>query len=164
MLTLDTPYGNNEDGNVLYATIESNPDNSNLWKTEDGGLDWSDDTMWSDWGDANAPRVMHWGGCGTFTQDEDRVYYWTTGNTLKISSSGGADGTFTNATGTGKSGTVLGSGGFPTDQNQLYLVTTTGIFISTDAGENWVDKTGDFETTVDTLGGDFSVIVPLWIE
>jgi len=82
-------------------------------------------------------------------------------NDLYLSTDGGV--TSYQASANGVDGNVRASGGFPFNQNQYYLLTTAGIYVSTNNGDDFVDKTGDwaFDFNIDIGHG---IIVPDWTE
>ena len=97
----------------------------------------------------------------THTQDDQKAFFWantiTTGaTTLYITDN--AFSTESAATKSGFGGTPGGSGGFAYNGNQFYVITTTGIFVSVDRGENFLDKTGDWAFGFTNP----RVTVPLW--
>jgi hypothetical protein len=67
---------------------------------------------------------------------------------------------------TGLSGVPTAGGGFPTDGEQYYVVTDSGIFVTIDAGANFIDTTGDwaFGFTGSGTAPYHNIIVPDWTE
>jgi hypothetical protein len=144
------PYNNNSTGQIIYAVWQ----NEGLYRSEDGGSNWSE--LGSDIY-TNAKRH----GIESYTENRMRLFHWREDDTLWLSTDGGDSWSQANATGV--SGMVRAAGGFPYNNQQYYVLTTTGIFVSIDNGDTFTDKTGDwaFGFTI-TLGN--SVITPLWLE
>jgi hypothetical protein len=98
-----------------------------------------------------------------YTQDKDRLAFWSVEQSapleLHISNDGGA--TESTVSMTGITGEIRASGGFPYNNSLYYAVTTTGVFVSSDRGSTWTDKTGAL-SLVTAKGA--AVIVPNWTE
>jgi hypothetical protein len=146
-ISLHTPYDDNADGRVIFVSLSSGS-----WWTETGGDTW---TLISD--GVTAAKD----GIGTYTQNRLRVYLWKDDNTFWTSEDGGQS--WTQRAAAGVSGDVRAAGGFPTSGDQYYVLTTAGIFVSTDGGETFIDKTGDWAFGFD-LPLNTGTIVPDWTE
>ena len=91
---------------------------------------------------------------------------------LKISSDGGTTWTEATCTGLGLAANewVMAASGFPYSGGQMYVLTNKHVYLSTDYGENWTDKSGD--AGLNSSGLDFEyvenygngVIVAGWTE
>jgi hypothetical protein len=116
-------------------------------------------------GDAGIKRWM----AEQNTLNQNAVYQWQPhpAGTLWVSNDSGDSWSEVTSSGILTSGITYASGGFPTNTNQFYLIrsrdlSTAGIYVSTDGGVNWVEKTGNISPL---LASQFrSVIVPLWTE
>jgi hypothetical protein len=105
--------------------------------------------------------TCHRFGAETWTQDKNRGFFWRL-SSLALLTTDNAFSSTSVATGTGLSGTVVASsGGFPYNNSQFYAVTNSGIFVSTDRGETWVNKTGDWLSSFVLTAS--KVIVPVWV-
>jgi hypothetical protein len=157
------PYNDNTDGNVCYfALIDVNGSQWHYYagKTEDGA------TITTISGGISIPfpssRLAKRTGIESYTQNRLKSYRWL--NSSLYISTDGFD-TETNISTSGISGNVVASGGFPYNSDQFYAVTESGIFVSTDDGNTWADKTGDWAFGgFNTTGNGTGVIVPLWTE
>ena len=148
-VVVNVPYKDNGDADIVIWSLSTG-----ARKSEDGGLTASN----LDDGSATLARD----GINSYTDDRQILYRWKTDNTFWISTNAGTS--FTLKSATGISGTVKATGGFPTNSSQFYVETSTGIFVSVDGGDNFIDKTGDWSfgfTITQVTGG---TIVPLWIE
>ncbi len=149
--TVHVPYNGNPDGNILYISKYADATAARgVQKSTDAGASFSG-MLFS----GSNSEVTRW-GVESYTNNLLKMYFPIAGD-FHVSDDG-IDSEST-ATGTGLSGTIGATGGFPTTDNQFYTVTTTGVFVSIDRGENWTDKTGSI-----TIGAVPYVIVPLWTE
>jgi hypothetical protein len=149
------PYDGNEAGNIVYVCTSGGTGFPGLWKSTNSGASWGSRVI------TTAPSFSARRFCAeTWTQNNQRGFYWTSAPALVTTDS--AFSSTATATGTGLVGTVVyASGGFPYNNSQFYAVTGSGIYVSTDRGETWVDKTGDWLSGfVLTLP---EVIVPVWV-
>jgi hypothetical protein len=104
-------------------------------------------------------------GFEAYTEDSDLLFWWTAGDDgLYTSIDGGANWTLKSAT--GLTGEPVAAGGFPYNGQQYYVVTTTGIFVSVDGGNSFVNKTGDWSFGFTASGSEpyHNIIVPDWTE
>lgn len=102
-------------------------------------------------------------GIETYTEDRQRVFHWTHDDKLYLSTDAGSSFTLANANGV--TGDVRATGGFPFNQSQYYVLSTSGIYVSIDNGDTFMDKTGDWVgsgLSVISIGN--GVIVPDWTE
>lgn len=148
--SIHVPYANNPDGDIVYIAVGGSAGGMGLYYSDDGLSTWSVI-------DASIASLIHRRATETHTQNDQSGFYWSGNLTLETTADGFAT-TDTPAL-TGLSGTVLASGGFPYQDGQFYAITTTGIFVTVDGGENWSDKTGDWATAIATR----CVIVPVWV-
>lgn len=168
--TMICPYEGNTAGNIVWVSYDGSGSVSGVFKTTDGfsnvtqislpGVDTGDETS----------RVKRL-GIEIFAQDSNQIAIWTVNNRLFKST----DGTnFTEVSFTGyipaTHGDVMGAGGFPYAGSQYYIITRGRyIFVSTDGGATWIDKSGDFRTIATTNPGDPAsgtrngVVVPVWV-
>lgn len=168
--TVHCPYNDNSAGNIVYITVSSANnlpwtyvyDYSTLTLTQISTLAYSN------------PQIRNFakrGGIETNTLNRQHVYRWENVNgSAYISTDGG--GSWAEASMGGISeptGVVLAAGGFPTNTSQLYLVkrrtanNSPCVYVSTDSGENWVEKTGNLSSILSPPNFR-TVIVPLWTE
>ena len=145
------PYDGNTSGNLAYIS------STDAWR----GLYYTDDSGAST---NQLQTTAHAGGrrnMETHPQNNQAGYRWIPTNDLTVSDDG-----FDNVSSvsmSGYSGNISGGGGFPTEENQFYAITTDAILVSTDRGVNWSNKTGDWAFGF-TYQDDVGVIVPLWTE
>jgi hypothetical protein len=144
------PYEGNEAGNIVWFgnsanTYKSTDSGVTLTNIEPGGL----------------PSIIKRTGVETYTYNNNLVHFWDSANDLYTSNDGGNS--WTQKSATGVTGTVCAAGGFPYNNAQYYIVTTTGVFVSTDGGDTFIDKTGDIPSVA---GADRTrtAIVPNWLE
>ena len=152
-IAMHCPYNGNESGNLAYMS-DDGAGWRGLWKTENS---FSSNTQ--------VQTTAHQGGrrnMETHTLDNQAGYRWIPTNVLTITDNAFVN--VTNATNTGFSGGIKGGGGFPTTDQQFYAISTSGIFVSTDRGENWIDKTGNWAFGLANWQDNGGVIVPLWTE
>jgi hypothetical protein len=169
--TIHCPYTNNEDGQIVYS-FGSVSGGEGLAYSLDGASTWTEVMPFNT---LNGAPIHRWGG-ETYTQSP-QSYFWfyngTDTHTLYISES--PTSTFAPKAMSGISGLIYSSGGFPYVNSQFYAVGENGIYVSTDAGDTWVDKTGDWAFGLSSTysvnfpkGGAISVhayvIVPNWTE
>jgi Abnormal spindle-like microcephaly-assoc'd, ASPM-SPD-2-Hydin len=171
--------------NGRIDSIAINPNNPNviyigatdggIWKTIDAGVNWTPLT------DHQPMLAIGEPGAIAIDPNNTNTLYVGTSSFLKVT---GAQGTQLNttigilkSTDGGASWIILGSGipagntgnanqfvnqsifGIavdPADSNNLYLAASTGLFFSTDAGQNWTLGTGGGGSQADSLGFDAS--------
>lgn len=149
--TLHCPYTNNDNGNTLYVTVLGA-----TWKSVDGGVTF---TSLGIIPENNVSRH----GVETWTLDDRLLYVWDVNSSLQVSTNAGVS--FTQK-GTVPGNTIKAGGGFPFENSTYYAVTVTGIYYSTDGGNNFFNKTGNFPATTSlsfTGTNNKAVIVPLWV-
>jgi hypothetical protein len=155
------PYDDNEDGNRIYASAYfDDPAARGVYVSENGGANWSQLVT-----GLGYSSVKRW-GIGAFTHNRQLMDF-VIGGTLYLSNNALAS--YEAAAGSGMSGTIRSTGGFPYNRNQFYAVTSTQILLSQDRGETWTNKLGNHPVTASPnfLVSDSSlraVIVPLWTE
>jgi hypothetical protein len=165
--TMDIPYADNQTGNRIYITMFSDVHaRRGTWASTNGGSGWT-----VKYASSVTPNVIHRWGVASYTLDKDAGFF-ALGSGLQITDDGFD--TYSSAAMTGATGTIRATGGFPTVSSQFYLVTGTatgnnGIYVSTDRGENWSNKTGNWKSVMGiaintALATDRTVIVPLWTE
>jgi hypothetical protein len=136
LFSLSCPYDGNEAGNIIYLGGFSG-----TYKTDDAGATWSHLSYDGVLKSTGIVRI----GIQAHTLDSDIVVAWVA-DQLWISENAGL--TWVQKTATGKPGLVRAAGGFPTNSSQLYGVgnagTTVKIGVSTDGGDTFDDKTGDW--------------------
>lgn len=155
--TVHCPYNGNPDGDLVYFAFSDLGAGAaarrGFYRTTDGGS-----TIEELADESN--NVKRW-AIETYTQDSNIVYYWNEDNELWVSTDGGDN--WTQRAAAGLTGDVLSTGGFPYNENQYYVLTSTpGIFLSLDGGETFIDKTGNWSWDAPTDVGH-QVIVPLWL-
>ncbi len=148
--SLHVPYSNNPDGDIVYAALGGSAGGQGLFYSDDAGATWASV-------EAGTASTPHRRAAETYTQNDQSGFFWTGTLTLNTTDDGFSS-TSTPAL-TGLSGTIYACGGFPYQDGQFYAVTSDGIFVTTDGGENWSDKTGDWATAIAAR----CVIVPLWV-
>lgn len=117
------------------------------------------------------------GGIESYLQDGDKLIYWSERLSNEIeklwkSTDGGATWTKADATGLGITSNewVMASARFQYDPNIIYVLTNKHVYVSTDGGVNFSNKSGDI--SLNSSGNDFeylenygnAVIVSLWVE
>jgi hypothetical protein len=154
--TLHYPYSNNQSGaNVYYADSGGT---GGLYKSSNGGLTWSKIAS-----DLTSPDLfIHRHMAETYTLNINQVHYWNSSTQLRVSTNGGASFETRGATG----GDLKAAGGFPFDNGRFYVVTSTGIFVSTDNGNTFYNKTNNYPVSeLATTGYNRrAIIVPVWVE
>lgn len=165
------PYNNNESGNTVYYQ-GTEPDNSLniLCKSTNAGvsrtvIDLQSVVAGTHTGGTYIPRT----GIESYTQDENRLYVFLGAYafpevppTLLTSDNGGTSWSIRANSGLANAGAARATGGFPYVNSQFYLSAASGVFVSTDRGDSWVDKTGNWTPT--STGSGNGAIVPLWTE
>lgn len=144
---IHVPFTNNPSGDTVYLGIVGNA-GQGLYKSTNAGSSWSRLIT--------TQTGVHRFGVETWTQDDDMGFFWANDTLLTT------DDAFTStdtATGTNFNGSIRASGGFPYVDDQFYALTTTRILVSTDRGESWVNKTGDWSMGFTNP----RVIVPVWV-
>jgi hypothetical protein len=153
--TCHVPYEDNADGSTVYVGCQSTTGFPGLFKSANAGASWGTRVVTSNM------STCHRFGAETWTQDKDRGFFWRL-SSLALLTTDNAFSSTSVATGTGLSGSVVASsGGFPYNNSQFYAVTNSGIFVSTDRGETWVNKTGDWLSSFVLTAS--KVIVPVWV-
>lgn len=157
------PYDGNTDGNTVFWGTEPASSLNTTWKSTNGGANSTQIDLQSiDAGAENGGTKAKRTGVETYPQDNNLVYIWYGNNVdnVLISIDGGSS--FSQqATAVISGTTVFASGGFPYNNVQFYALTDDGAFVSTDAGVNWVDKTGDLPAL--SLSRGIGSIVPVWV-
>lgn len=170
---LSIPLDDNASGDTFYVTCTTHStDDGFVLETTDGGANFTDVSEVAGYG--SGPKR---GGIESYTGDKDRLYYWSERlvneiERLWISTDGGANWTEATCTGLGIDSNewVMAASGFPYGQSQLYCLTNKHVYLSTDAGETWSDRSGDI--ALNSSGNDFEyvekygngVIVASWVE
>jgi hypothetical protein len=169
-MTVQCPYNNNSAGDVVYIAVSPANDTKWMYEYNHAAASLTAISRLS-YTNAQVRNRAKRGSIETNTLNRQHVYRWENVNgSAYISSDGGSSWTEASMNGIAEpTGVVLAAGGFPTNTSQLYLVKRrTGsnsprVFISTDSGENWTDKTGNLSSI--TASPDWrTVIVPLWTE
>jgi hypothetical protein len=156
------PYAGNQNGNLAYIGVTAANSTQYLYRYDGTTLSGIGVIKG---GDAGIKRWM----AEQNTLNQNAVYQWQPhpAGTLWVSNDSGDSWSEVTSSGILTSGITYASGGFPTNTNQFYLIrsrdlSTAGIYVSTDGGVNWVEKTGNISPL---LASQFrSVIVPLWTE
>jgi len=162
-ICLHCPYEGNEGGSIVYfGPVYTGGGDGWSYKT----ADLSTVSLLNAGTRTGAKR----GGLGTYTQDSNRVQLWRNATPeLQLSTDGGSS--FSPATATNIDIRVYAAGGFPYNNEQYYAVNTQGIYVSIDNGASFLNRTGDFQTSVGALSsiaadpwGGYGVIVPVWVD
>lgn len=159
--TVHCPYDDNDAGDIVYlghgdagAGVSAR---KGVYRSTNGG------SAISELVDESI-LVKRW-GVETYTEDRTRVYYWNEDDELWLSTNDAAS--FSQKAAAGISGNIMSTGGFPTNENQFYVMTDgVGIYVSITEGDSFIDKTGDWNTHgwgTPSVDGR-QVIVPLWVE
>lgn len=148
--SVHVPYSNNASGAIVYVTQGGGSGGAGLFKSTDSGATWSNL-------DTTPASQFHRRSVETYTQNDQSGFVWRSTLTLETTTDG--FGTLDTPALTGLSGTIYACGGFPYQDGQFYAVTSDGIFVTTDGGETWSDKTGDWAAAIAAR----CVIVPLWV-
>jgi len=170
---LHIPFDDNPDGDTFYVTCTPHStDDGFVLQTVDGGTNFNDLSQVAGYGSGQKR-----GGIESYTGDKDRLYYWSERlvneiERLWISTDGGSSWTEATCTGLGLAANewVMAASGFPYNGGQFYALTNKHVYLSTDYGETWSDRSGDI--TLDSSGNDFeyvedyanAVIVSCWVE
>lgn len=154
-LTLHYPFHDNEDGQIIWIIFAGGggANENGLWRSTNGGTSWTKINT----GETGVKRH----GVESHTGNRNRLFHWREDNTLWLSINGGSSWSQANATGV--SGTVRAAGGFPYNNEQYYVLTTDGVFVSTDNGDTFADKSGDWSNGFACDVGS-GAVVPLWTE
>lgn len=168
---LHIPYDDNENGNTFYVTCnQHSTDKGFVLKTTDAGINYTDLSQVSDRGSGEKR-----GGVESYLHDKDNLFYWSEREVneiekLWVSSDGGSTWTQATATGLGLNSNewVMASSRFPYLPGYICVLTNKHIYVSTDYGENFTDKTGswggvstDFEYVENYAN---AAVVALWTE
>lgn len=158
------PYKNNEDGNSVYWGLEpASSVNTTYRSTNGGGDSASIDLQSIESGGGNGGTFSSRTGVESYTQDNNLVYIWQGNNIDYFLKSIDGGTSFSKQPTSGlNTGPVRASGGFPYNGSQFYALTDGGVFVSTDAGDSFVDKTGDIVSLSFSEG--IGAIVPVWVE
>ena len=152
-VSLSAPYDDNLAGNILYATFYRAAGGVGYgWFTTDGST-----VTATTYGATLAKRT----GLGTHTHNRQHVSHWTQGSALYVSQNGGVS--WSQRAGSGITANVMSAGGFPYNDQQYYVLTTNGVFVSIDGGNTFTDKSGDWALGFSTSLGR-GVVVPNWTE
>lgn len=152
-ICLNTPYYGNEDGNEVWISM-TNSDDGRLFKTENGFNTVEEILL----GGIEKSTYIKRLGIEIWVQNNNAVAIWTTNNEFWVSSDGS---NFSEVNYSGydpaTDGTVYAAGGFPSVYGQYYIVTNQRkMFVSTDVGSTWVDKTGNLKSIITTSEGPFA--------
>lgn len=162
-IVVHCPYSNNSDGNlVFWGTIPGSSVNTTWKSTNGGGNSTQLGLMAVDPGNvANGGTFAKRTGIESYTLDNNQVYVWNGSDTGEILKSIDGGTSFNEQATSGISGTAYASGGFPYNASQFYTLTQTGVFVSTDNGASWTDKTGNISglSLIEGIGS----IVPVWV-
>lgn len=148
--SIHVPYTNNPDGDVAYVAVGGSTGGQGLYYSDDAFA--TDATLVS-----GTASDIHRRATETHTQNDQSGFFWT--GTLTLNTTDDGFSSTSTPSLTGLSGTIYACGGFPYQDGQFYAVTSAGIFVTTDGGENWADKTGDWATAISAR----CVIVPVWV-
>lgn len=170
---LSIPLDDNASGDTFYVTCTTHStDDGFVLKTTNGGTGFSDVSQVAGYG--SGPKR---GGIESYTGDKNRLYYWSERlsneiERLWISTDEGSTWTEATCTGLGLAANewVMAASGFPYNNGQLYCLTNKHVYLSTDSGENWTDKSGDI--ALNSSGLDFEYVekygngcvVACWVE
>lgn len=163
-ITVHCPYAGNEDGNIVYFCHIDNRPATYVRQVArynyNGGLSPTYSIIYNGGGSGGVSRWC----VESYTNDNLAIYMVLSGTTIYVSDDGGSTYSPASMTGMTYGGTAIYStGGFPTNNQQFYAVSGGGVFVSTDRGENWTDKTGTGISSMVSVGTR-TVIVPLWTE
>lgn len=158
------PYHGNEDGDIAYIHGNTGAANGTLFQTTSAGTGW---TMLVG---GSSGLLVRRSSMQAYTLNNQIAVRWK--STPALYTTTNAFTSETAATLSGYIGTqIAAAGGFPVNSDQYYAVTTGNgaILVTTDNGENWTDKTGNWRTVYGITAGNpvtsgISVIVPLWTE
>jgi hypothetical protein len=147
--TVHCPYNNNTAGNIAYVAGAR----IGMYKTTNG-------TDFSSLGVVPKNNVCR-AAAETYTQENNRVYYWGSDNRIYVSDNGGASFGVRG----GVPGEVRAVGGFPFNSARYYAVSTTGIYASTDDGHTFVNKTNNYPVSAISPSASYNkaIIVPVWV-
>ena len=145
---INSPYDDNAAGEIAYIALGP----GGTWRTLDFGGSWTQ----------LAHNVIAKDGIGTFSDNRQKMYLFKSNDTFYTSINAGTSWTLQNAT--GLAGSPRAAGGFPTNSSQFYCLTTSGIFVSTDGGAIFTDKTGDWGYGFSITSPAGGTIVPDWTE
>lgn len=172
---IHVPHDDNASGDLLYVgfSTQSPSTTGYVYKSVDGGGTFTDVRAVAGRGTGQKRT-----GIETYTNDQNKVIQWVQRvanetEELWISDDAGASWTQAAAAGLG-GGTsndewVMATSGFPYNDGQYYVLTQNQVYVSTDGGATFVDKTGSINALTD-LDWFFlehyanAVIVPLWTE
>ena len=168
------PYDGNESGNKFYAAWEVRAGDAIVY-SDDGGDTISIINLISNYDGLESHRTP----IESYTQDETSLYCWTGDSSdshhLLYSSDAGANWTEKFAFGTTpEKPQILASGGFPYNNSLFYALLsstnggTSGIYVSTNQGTSFTNKSGTFATSVGEIRGTplngRGTIVPVWVQ
>lgn len=162
------PYANNDDGSNVYWGQYAANGAPYLFKTTSAGTTDISRTYTL----PASGGIKRW-MAETYTLDNQKSYQWEpfSSGGLYTSDDAGANWSAVSTTGINTSGYTFSTGGFPANSSQFYLIRNDGtsmkIYVSTDRGATWTNKTGNMvEATPGVIGVTQArcVIVPLWTE
>ncbi len=167
------PYEGNEDGSIVYvgfAVDGSTTPAGRVYRSTDGGVNFTTISPI-----ASRGVDFHRTAIESSPLDNQALYCWVeqvvalgdanSRTKLYVSTDGGDTWTFKYQV--ASSSVAYGSSGFPYNNGQFYVVTTSDVLLSTDGGANFTSKKGDIFTAVGASVFDISsgcTIVPLWTE
>jgi hypothetical protein len=166
MLDMHLPFNDNANSDIILMQTKNNDGASGNYAhaiSTDGGQNWSVVT-----GMESAVRSL--GGpfnrtpFQTWTQDRQQMYAFTDDDAslskmFYFSGNGGTTWVKKHEFASG----ARAAGGFPYNEGQFYVVTENAIWVSTDGGSNWTNKTGDFAWGLSFHSSAGGVIVPVWV-
>jgi hypothetical protein len=170
---LNIPLDDNPSGDTFYVTCTTHStDDGFVLKTTNGGTGFTDISQVAGYG--SGPKR---GGIESYTGDKERLYYWSERisneiERLWISTDEGSTWAEATCTGLGLAANewVMAASGFPYNSGQMYVATNKHVYLSTDYGESWVDKSGDIGLNSSGLDFEYvenyanAVIVAGWTE
>lgn len=175
------PYNDNSDGNNVIAYL-THTAGEGVFESTNGGVSFSEINSDNFSQNITCPNPIN-----VYTQNANVIHFVTndfTGSVFlrcyRTTNGGNTWNTIFDYNTSGGATTVgwRAFGGFPYVQDQLYAVISTdnsgeipdstyqGIFVSTDGGATWTDKTGNWSFDFDFATFDYGqggTIVPIWV-